>query len=92
MPPSNFQIEISIKILGKNFPQGGPTPNILKKWIYPPYGNVPANFHPDISKTVACRRVLEFKKRNSSTSEATPRAQGVRGRTFFCLFFPGSGP
>ena len=29
MIPSNFQIEIWGKILGKNFPQGGPTPHIF---------------------------------------------------------------
>ncbi len=54
---------------------------------------MPANFHPDISKTVACGRVLKFKKRNSSTFEATPPSTGGSGaKNFFCLFFPGSGP
>jgi len=53
---------------------------------------VPANFHPDISKTVTCGRVLKFKKRNSSTFEATPPSPGGSGpKIFFAYFFPWSG-
>jgi len=43
------------KNLGKISPSGVRPPKFLEKWMYPPYSNVPANFHPDISKTVACR-------------------------------------
>ena len=77
------------KNFGKKFPpRGVRPPNILEKWIYPPYGNVPANFHPDISKTVACKRVLKFKKRNSSTFEATPPSPGGPGpQICFLLIF-----
>ncbi len=54
---------------------------------------MPANFHPDISKTVACRRVLKFKKRNSSTFEATPPspAGGSGAKKYFAYFFLGQG-
>ncbi len=44
------------KKIGKIPPQGVRPPKFVEKWMYPPYGNVPANFHPDISKTVACGR------------------------------------
>ncbi len=53
---------------------------------------MPANFHPAISKTVACRRVLKFKKRNSGTFEATPPSPGGSGaKTFFAYFVLGQG-
>ncbi len=47
-----------------------------------------ANLDPDISKTVACRRVLKFKKRNSGTFEATPPSPGGGpGPTIFLHIF-----
>ncbi len=53
---------------------------------------MPANFHPDISKTVACRRVLKFKIHNSGTFEATPPSPGGSGaKNIFCIFFLGQG-
>ena len=50
---------------------------------------MPAKFHPDISKTVACRRLLAFEKRNSSTFEATPPSPGGSGakKFFLHIFF-----
>jgi len=91
MPPSNFQIEISRKILGK-IPPRGVRPHIFGKGEVSPYGNVPANLHPYIAQTVACRRVLTFKKRNSSTFEATPPSPGGSGpKMFFAYFFLGQG-
>jgi len=62
MTPLYFQIEILKKIWGKHPPQGGLTPKILEKWMYPPRVTCPANLHPYIAKTVACRRVLKFQK------------------------------
>ncbi len=51
---------------------------------------MPSKFHPDISKTVACRRLLAFEKRNSSTFEATPPSPGGSGaKIFFSYFFMG---
>ncbi len=81
------------KNFGKKFPPRGSDPtNFLEKWIYPPYGNVPANFHPDISKTAACRRVLKFKNVILAPLRLRPRAQGGPGpKIFFAYFFMGQG-
>ena len=53
---------------------------------------MPAKLHPYIAKTLACTRVLKFKKRNSSTFEATPPSPGGPGpKIVFAYFFLGQG-
>ncbi len=60
--------------------------------MYPPYGNVPANFHPYIAKTVACRRVLKLKNVMLAHLRLRPRAQGGPGpKIVFAYFSLGQG-
>ena len=55
-------------------------------------GNLHEKFGIDCLKTVACRRVRKFKKRHSSTVEATPRSPGGSDPpNFFAYFFLGLG-
>ena len=54
-------LKFSARYLEKNFgrkifPRGVRPPKFLLKYLFLPQGNVRANFHADISKTVACRR------------------------------------
>jgi len=54
MIPSNFQVEISEKNLGKKFPQGFDPKHFFEVPI-PLLGQCACNFHRNISKTVPCR-------------------------------------
>ncbi len=59
------------KNLGKKFSPGGLTPNFFEKLKWGTKGSVPAKFHPDISKTVACIRW-----RNSGGHKKTNKLDG----------------
>ncbi len=53
---------------------------------------MPANLHPYIDKTVACRRVLKFKTVILAPLRLRPRAQGGPGsKIFFAYFSLGQG-
>ncbi len=87
---TNVQIDISKKKFWKKFPPGGSDPQNFFKQLMLPYGNVPAQFYRNISRTAACGRVQTFGKRNSSTFEAKPPSRGgSRKKNFFAYFFLG---
>jgi len=53
---------------------------------------VPANFHPDISKTVACGRVLKFKKNVIlAPLRLRPEPRGSGAKNFLAYFFLAQG-
>ena len=77
------------KNLGKIVPPGGSDPlHFWKSGCIPSMVMCPAHFHPDISKTVACKRLRAFEKRNSSNFEAMPPSPGGSDtkKIFFSYF------
>ena len=72
-------------------PQGGPTPNFLEKWTYPPRVMC-LHIFTQISLKLWLVDVYEDSKHVIlAPLRLCPRAQGVRHQNFFCIFFSGLG-